>query len=314
MSTGFKRSVTLLTLAAITTAGYAQNNADYRIRAVFRVDPGAPWAAGQSIGHAEFRVHSRFGHVYYGGVYRLDDYKFTVQIDYRDVSGFDTMFAGSMFDTDCDVYINSGFVGRVFMGTEAAGLAELIYDSRHPTFPELPLPVGFPDPVELFDLVTVFPSAGDAPAIGDQAPQGTPMFSSELIEEFARGDANLDGKVDEDDYAILASQYDPFHLLGEHIGPMAGDFTADNQSDRDDYETLLANWTDSHDAPPEPDAVATPCAADLAEPFGILDLADINTFVTAFAGQDALADLDGNGLLDLGDVNAFVVAFTTGCP
>ena len=59
----------------------------------------------------------------------------------------------------------------------------------------------------------------------------------------------------------------------------------------------------------------TPCnAADLAEPFGILDLSDINAFVSAFTGQDLLADLNGDGLLDLSDINLFVTEFTAGCP
>ena len=55
-------------------------------------------------------------------------------------------------------------------------------------------------------------------------------------------------------------------------------------------------------------------AADLAEPFGILDLADISAFVTAFTTGDLAADLDGNSILDLSDITAFVSAFTGGCP
>lgn len=59
---------------------------------------------------------------------------------------------------------------------------------------------------------------------------------------------------------------------------------------------------------------AEPCVADLAAPFGLLDLADITAFVAGFASEDGIADLDGNGLWDLGDVVAFVAAFQTGCP
>lgn len=57
-----------------------------------------------------------------------------------------------------------------------------------------------------------------------------------------------------------------------------------------------------------------PCPADLAEPFGLLDLADINAFVAGFVSENAIADLDGNGLFDLQDINAFVGAFLAGCP
>ena len=59
-----------------------------------------------------------------------------------------------------------------------------------------------------------------------------------------------------------------------------------------------------------------PCnAADLANPRGVLDLADIGAFVTAFQNGDAaLADLNGDTLIDLADIGIFVTAFTAGCP
>lgn len=55
-------------------------------------------------------------------------------------------------------------------------------------------------------------------------------------------------------------------------------------------------------------------AADLAEPFGQLDLADISIFVNAFVGMDDAADLDGNSIFDLADITTFVNGFTGGCP
>jgi hypothetical protein len=54
--------------------------------------------------------------------------------------------------------------------------------------------------------------------------------------------------------------------------------------------------------------------ADIAEPFGLLDLADIIAFTTAFVAQDSAADIDPNGIFDLQDINAFVTAFLNGCP
>jgi hypothetical protein len=57
-----------------------------------------------------------------------------------------------------------------------------------------------------------------------------------------------------------------------------------------------------------------PCnAADLAEPFGVLDLADIAVFVDAFVNQLPAADLSPDGIYDLADIAIFVDAFTTGC-
>jgi hypothetical protein len=55
-------------------------------------------------------------------------------------------------------------------------------------------------------------------------------------------------------------------------------------------------------------------AADVAEPFGVLDLGDINGFVTAFTNQDPIADINGDGIFDLGDLGQFTSAFLAGCP
>ena len=56
-------------------------------------------------------------------------------------------------------------------------------------------------------------------------------------------------------------------------------------------------------------------SADIAEPFGVLDLSDVNGFVDAFAAQQATADLAApNGVFDLSDVQAFVSGFNAGCP
>jgi endonuclease/exonuclease/phosphatase family metal-dependent hydrolase len=64
-----------------------------------------------------------------------------------------------------------------------------------------------------------------------------------------------------------------------------------------------------------PLAEAGPCnPADLAEPFGILDLADINAFTTGFISQGPAGDFDGNGIFDLTDINLFVASFVVGCP
>ncbi|USN99899.1 MAG: hypothetical protein H6810_04345 [Phycisphaeraceae bacterium] len=53
--------------------------------------------------------------------------------------------------------------------------------------------------------------------------------------------------------------------------------------------------------------------ADIADPFGVLDLADINAFITGFTTQNPIADLDGNGLYDLADINLFINSFLAGC-
>jgi len=57
-----------------------------------------------------------------------------------------------------------------------------------------------------------------------------------------------------------------------------------------------------------------PCVrADLAVPFGVLDLSDVNAFVVGFVGNDLLSDLNDDGVWDLGDIGLFVDAFLGGC-
>lgn len=56
------------------------------------------------------------------------------------------------------------------------------------------------------------------------------------------------------------------------------------------------------------------CPADLAEPFGVLDLADIQVFIAGFVAQVPIADLNNDGIFDLTDVQVFVASFTAGCP
>ncbi|MEM7756284.1 MAG: GC-type dockerin domain-anchored protein [Planctomycetota bacterium] len=55
--------------------------------------------------------------------------------------------------------------------------------------------------------------------------------------------------------------------------------------------------------------------ADLAAPAGVLDLDDIDAFVTAFLANDPAADLAAPvGIIDLDDTDAFIAAFLAGCP
>jgi len=62
-------------------------------------------------------------------------------------------------------------------------------------------------------------------------------------------------------------------------------------------------------------AAAAPCPADLAVPFGILDLADVDAFILAFLSNDASADIAPPfGILDLADLDAFITSFLAGCP
>lgn len=55
--------------------------------------------------------------------------------------------------------------------------------------------------------------------------------------------------------------------------------------------------------------------ADVAPPYGILDLGDLQVFILAFLSQDPIADVaPPYGVFDLNDLQAFVAAFLAGCP
>jgi len=56
-------------------------------------------------------------------------------------------------------------------------------------------------------------------------------------------------------------------------------------------------------------------AADVAEPFGVLDLTDIDAFILAFNTGGTLADIaEPFGVLDLSDIDGFILEFFAGCP
>ena len=55
--------------------------------------------------------------------------------------------------------------------------------------------------------------------------------------------------------------------------------------------------------------------ADIAPPFGVLDLADVNAFLVGFLGQDSVSDIAAPfGVWDLADVSLFISAFSNGTP
>jgi hypothetical protein len=64
-----------------------------------------------------------------------------------------------------------------------------------------------------------------------------------------------------------------------------------------------------------PNDVGGPCnAADFAEPFGELSFFDVSAYLSLFAAQNPVADLNGDGAFNFFDVQIFVSAFVLGCP
>lgn len=65
----------------------------------------------------------------------------------------------------------------------------------------------------------------------------------------------------------------------------------------------------------EGEAPAGPCAADLAEPFGVLNFFDALAYIQAFNAGDPSADLtDPTGVINFFDVLAYLDAYNAGCP
>ena len=55
--------------------------------------------------------------------------------------------------------------------------------------------------------------------------------------------------------------------------------------------------------------------ADLAAPYGIIDLQDIDVFLHAFFRVTPVADYASPfGVVDLSDIDAFIASFLAGCP
>lgn len=56
------------------------------------------------------------------------------------------------------------------------------------------------------------------------------------------------------------------------------------------------------------------CEADLAPPFGVLDMADLMAFINAFTSRNEAADLaHPTGVFDLGDIVRFITLYQSGC-
>lgn len=55
------------------------------------------------------------------------------------------------------------------------------------------------------------------------------------------------------------------------------------------------------------------CPADLASPWGVLDVSDILTFLNLHGAQHPLADLNGDGQWDFFDIRLYLAAFSAGC-
>jgi hypothetical protein len=173
---------------------------------------------------------------------------------------------------------------------------------------------GFGDPKGIFDIpdgpnapadlqgfggtaVVVFDDTG--PGLEAYQYDGTPVAAAELAD--GMGQSLLD-------FTAACASVDPFNLQLESgaFDPATGRIILVNQGDVNICGFVYVL---------EPVSAGGCNLADLAEPFGTLDLGDISVFVTAFTSQGAAADLaEPFGTLDLADISVFVTDFSAGCP
>jgi hypothetical protein len=155
---------------------------------------------------------------------------------------------------------------------------------------------------------------------------------------FVTGDLNFDGVVDSADLALFDAQLldADFDATADYIDPDTAMPIEDPSNPGTNFQSYvfqdrLANAylaaacldeSDGLDAPSAADRVVLVSLigdpgcneADLAEPFGSLDVFDVFAYLALFNASDLSADLTGDGALDVFDVFAYLDEFNAGCP
>ncbi len=140
-------------------------------------------------------------------------------------------------------------------------------------------------------------------------PQDT-TFSQGMTVDWSRNDKGYHAAVGQGEYPHYFAQVNTFapdgsgYTLGPTFGP--------NIDGGDGFTYPQVQPGDIAIVPATGPEVCGP--ADLAAPFGQIDLFDLIEFLSLFEAQDDGADMDGNGVWDLFDVLGFVDAFSAGCP
>lgn len=120
---------------------------------------------------------------------------------------------------------------------------------------------------------------------------------------------------------LILSGLRKLHAFDQRDGRWLGDLGQEGTATDEERVAVQGQtvWTivdgDSVCGFPVPTPPATSCsAADLARPFGVLDLGDVSAFLEGFGGGDPIVDFNSDRVLDLADLIAFVGAFVAGCP
>lgn len=174
----------------------------------------------------------------------------------------------------------------------------------------------------LADPNVLIGTAGPVPGVGIDEPDLRPAVNANGLVAYRAPEAGADAIYVGDGTAPAVRIAGPGDTVETDLGPLALGHMSNllngrvdiNDSDQIAFSAWLDNGTIGlFVAQP---AEAPGCnAADLAEPYGVLDLGDVQTFVSAFTSGDPSADLaEPEGVFDLADLQAFVSAFNAGCP
>ncbi|MEM7756366.1 MAG: peroxidase family protein [Planctomycetota bacterium] len=178
------------------------------------------------------------------------------------------------------------------------------------TYNQIRVAFGRP-PAQAFDQVCSDPGVQAALASVYSSPSEIDAWVGLLAEDHKPG-----AMVGETLFRVLRDQFirlrdgDRFWYESYLPGPLANEVRTTRLSD-----IINRNLQDGGE-PLRTDVFrVVPCPADIAIPIGVVDLSDVNAFLTAFAAGDATADLASPfGVVDLADVDAFIASFVAGCP
>ncbi|MEZ6241716.1 MAG: GC-type dockerin domain-anchored protein [Phycisphaerales bacterium] len=170
---------------------------------------------------------------------------------------------------------------------------------------------GGQSPIDFIDPANWRATALFGTAYEDEQPVARFVWTDTGFCEHA-GDFNSDGRSDATDVALLDQEIQT--LDGTELdadGVVNGVVSVPSFGST--FSMFDLNYNGGVD---EMDAMLlTPCIADYAKPYGVLDFSDVLEFLEAFDAMDPRADLaPPMGGFDYSDVFAFLIAFGAGCP
>ena len=127
-------------------------------------------------------------------------------------------------------------------------------------------------------------------------------------------DADPDGVLDPTTVSVVV----PANYGDTDVDPVSGvvTYTHAGLGDADEFMYTVRDQLGSESAPALVSvSVNQTCPADLAAPFGVLDVSDISAFLSLFSAEDPAVDFaEPVGEFTVDDVLSFLIFYTQGCP